>query len=1077
MLYSTAQDPITIGQQCNTAEKAGKGVFMKTTTRATLLGSTLFASAALLSAPAFAQTAPATPPAETPTQPAEVAAGPDIIVTGSLIKNPNLVSSTPVSVVTAEEISLRQTNTAEQVLRDLPGAVPSIGSAVNNGNGGAAYADLRGLGNFRNVVLLDGVRITPSSKEGRVDLNNIPLALIQRVDTLTGGAATTYGADAVSGVINFVTRQNFSGVEASVSNQITQHGDGHYFRGDLTLGANFDDDRGNVVLSVGYQKADPVYQGARRVSQNQYTSTTGGAGGSGTTVPGRFTLGSAFNTIIPGTGALRPYARGTDAFNFAPYNLFQTPFERYNIYGAGKYDISDSVQVYARGMFSKNRVSTIVAPSGVFGQLLTIPVSNPFLPAAARAQFCANNDFDANTAGVQTLTVAQCNAAAVATNPNDPNFRAFTTTVGRRTPEVGSRVSDYLTTFFDYRAGMKFNLTNAISLDVSGGYGESENRQTQSGYVLISRLRTAVYTTSTTSCNLGASPTINNPNPLLPPLAAAGAGTSAGPGCVPVNIFGADGSITPAMAPYLTGTATNAQTASLAQARALLSGDLGVSSPLATAPIGFAVGAEYRKYTAAQSADLLSQTAGELGGAGGAVLNYTGSYDVKEAYGELIAPLVADAPFFKSLTLEAGLRYSAYKVNAVGSPSYNTTTYKGGLSWEPTRGIKFRGVYQRAVRAPNIAELFSPVNTGLSSLAIDPCRGANPVNNANLRAVCLAQGAPLASIGSIANPTASQPAATTSGGLYLRPETSNSLTLGVVVQPPMLPGFSLTVDYYNIYIKDAISQQSTGDLVSSCFGDNNGSTANVSNPTCALFGRNPVTGALDGDPATTKGLILATSNSGRILTDGIDLGANYRRDLGFAKLILSFNGNWTRRSQFQAIAPGSVIPVGYPNAGRPIPASAVRECVGLYSPNCGSPGSAGPVSTPGSIQPKFSWNQRTTLSFDKIDLSVLWRHINPVDAEQGNLGQIFNGTIGSGALAGGTYNFAHINAYNYFDLATRFQVGDNFTFTFTVQNMFNLQPPVVGSTIGSTGFNSGNTYPSTYDALGRRFAAGVTLKF
>ena len=1065
---------------------------MKMTTRAALLGSTLFATAAMMSTPAFAQAGAATPPTDAaPLSPAptpvEPTTGADIVVTGSLIRNPNLVSSTPVAVISSDELNLRQTNTAEEVLRDLPGATPSIGSAVNNGSGGAAYADLRGLGNFRNVILLDGVRITPSSKEGRVDLNNIPLALIQRVDTLTGGAATTYGADAVSGVINFVTRQNFSGVEASVSNQITERGDGRYFRGDLTLGANFDDDRGNVVLSVGYQHSDPVYQGSRRVSQNQYTSTTGGAGGSGTTVPGRFfrdngdgSLPKAeYYTIQPGSGTLRPYKASTDAFNFAPYNLFQTPFQRYNIYGAGKYDISDTVQVYARGMFSKNKVNTVVAPSGVFGQTLTIPLSNPFLPAAARTQFCASNDFNPNVAGIQTLTPAQCTAAAAATSATDPNFRSFTTTVGRRTPEVGSRISEYQTTFFDYRAGVKLNLTNSISLDVSGGYGESENRQTQSGYVLISRLRTAVYTTSTTSCNLGSSPALINPTNGLT-IAPAGAGTSAGPGCVPVNIFGADGSILPAQVPYLTGTATNAQTTSLAQARALLSGDLGVSSPFATAPIGFAVGAEYRKYTAAQSADLLSQTAGELGGAGGAVLNYTGTYDVKEGYGELIAPLVADAPFFKSLTLEAGVRYSSYKVN--GGSGYNTTTYKGGASWEPTRGIKFRGVYQRAVRAPNIAELFAPSNTGLSSLSQDPCSGSRPVTNAALRAVCLAQGAPASTIGSIANPTASQPDATFAGGLYLRPETSDSLTLGVVLQPPMVPGFSLTVDYYNINIKNAISQQSVGDLVSSCFGAagtaaNPYPNATINNATCALFARNPVTGGLDGDPATTKGLIFATTNSGHILTDGIDVGANYRRDLGFAKLNLSFNGNWTRRSQFQAITPGTVIPVGYPNAGRPIPVSGVRECVGLYSPNCGSPGSAGPVSTPGSIQPEFTWNQRTTLSFDKIDLSLLWRHINPVDAEPGNLGQIFNGTIATGALAGGTYNFAHIKAYNYFDLASRFTVGDNFVFTFTVNNLFDLQPPVVGSTIGSTGFNSGNTYPSTYDTLGRRFAAGVTVKF
>src|SRR3954471_15327858 len=230
------------------------------TFRETLLASTVIAGMSFVATPAFAQ---ADQPQPAPTgqpaaQPAEEA--PAIVVTGTLIRNPNLLSSAPVAVVGQDELQLRQTNTAEEVLRDLPGAVPSIGSAVNNGNGGSAYADLRGLGNFRNLVLLDGQRIVPSSVVGRVDLNNIPLALVERVDTLTGGAAVTYGADAVSGVVNFITRRDFAGVEMAASEQITEQGDGNVFRADATIGANFDDGRGNVVLSLGYQHADPVYQ-------------------------------------------------------------------------------------------------------------------------------------------------------------------------------------------------------------------------------------------------------------------------------------------------------------------------------------------------------------------------------------------------------------------------------------------------------------------------------------------------------------------------------------------------------------------------------------------------------------------------------------------------------------------------------------------------------------------------------------------------------------------------------------------------------------------------------------------------
>ncbi|HEX9946869.1 MAG TPA: TonB-dependent receptor [Allosphingosinicella sp.] len=1072
--------------------------------RETLLASTMIAGL-LVATPAFAQEAPPegapagdeTPPDGIQSQesagPAEETSQGDIVVTGTLIRNPNLTSSSPVAVIGQEEMQLRQSNVAEELLRDLPGAVPSIGSAVNNGNGGASFADLRGLGNFRNLVLLDGQRITPSSTVGRVDLNNIPLALVDRVDTLTGGAATTYGADAVSGVINFITRRDFAGMELNASSQITERGDGHIFRTDLTLGANFDDGRGNAVLSLGYQQADPVYQGARRFSLNNYTSTSGNAGGSGTTVPGRFTVGSSFNTIVPATGTLRPYSSLTDAFNFNPFNIFQTPFERYNIFGAAHYEVADGVEVYTRGLFSKNTVETIIAPSGVFSSILTIPVSNPFLPAGARATFCANNDFDRTTPGVQTITPAQCAAAATALTPADPNFRAFTTTVGRRTTEIGPRLSEFQTTVFDYRAGVRLGITDTVELDVSGAYGESQNEQNQQNYVLTSRLRTAVYTSSATTCNLGASPVVNNPNPLLPPLAQPGASPSAGTGCVPVNLFGPDGSISADQIPYLTADAGTQQRASLAQARALLSGDVGASSPWAEDPIGFAIGAEYRKYTGEQIADVLSQSAGELGGAGGAVLNFEGSYDVKEIYGEIIAPLVQNRPFFNVLTVEAGLRYSAYNVDAPGNPSYNTTTWKVAGTWEPVDGLRLRGNYQRAVRAPNINELFSPVAVGLTSLATDPCRTTRnsmgvitygPALNANLRAVCLAQGAPLASIDSITNPTAAQANGTFSGSLALRPETADSYTLGVVFQPSFIRGLSITVDYYNIKIKNAISQPAGGDLITNCFGGNNatGVTAgSATDPNCLLFRRDPVLGTLSGDAATTGGLVFPVSNSGYILTDGIDVGVNFRRDFGFTKLNWSFQGNWTNRSIFQSTVPGSVIPVGFPGAGGAVPASAPRECVGFYGTNCGSPGSAGPNSSPGSLQPEFSWNQRTTLTFGDIDLSLQWRHISKMRVEPGlvayNCVDGLNPPIARGALAGQCLNFSEIKAHDLFDLAVRFGVNENFDLTLTVTNLLDKEPPIVGSTIGSTSFNSGNTYPSTYDALGRRFAIGARLKF
>ncbi|MDO9487816.1 MAG: TonB-dependent receptor plug domain-containing protein, partial [Sphingomonadaceae bacterium] len=192
----------------------------------TLLRSTMLVGAAFYTVPALAQ-------AVTSEATVETASEEEIVVTGSLIRNPNLESSSPVSVIGQEEIELQQANVAEELLRELPGATPSIGSAVNNGNGGASFVNLRNMGSNRNIVLLDGQRIAPSNFVGRVDLNNIPLALVQRTEVLTGGASTTYGADAISGVVNFITRKDFAGAEINVSEQITEEGDGNRFRADL----------------------------------------------------------------------------------------------------------------------------------------------------------------------------------------------------------------------------------------------------------------------------------------------------------------------------------------------------------------------------------------------------------------------------------------------------------------------------------------------------------------------------------------------------------------------------------------------------------------------------------------------------------------------------------------------------------------------------------------------------------------------------------------------------------------------------------------------------------------------------
>ena len=869
------------------------------------------------------------------------------------------------------------------------------------------------------------------------DLNNIPLALLDRVDVLTGGASTTYGADAVTGVVNFITKKNFAGIDLSVSEQITERGDANTFRADLALGANFDDGRGNAVLAVGYIETDPLYFGDRPIGQCVVSSLTGVcAGNSATATPTAFQFtadqlaligidpevsGTPNIQIAPGGNSLVPQF---SLFNFNPFNIYQMPFKRYNLFSQAHYDVSDDITVYARGLFSKNYTASIIAPSGVFAEQLTVPGFNPFLPAGIRDQLCTVNGI--------ALGAACETAAAIPLGY-----------VYRRTVEVGPRIDEQNTTMFDFKAGVTWNITDSINFDLYGAYGESNVQQRRRNYVAKSRLQQAL-----------------NVNPLDPTQCA-----NPNNGCVPLNLFGQPGSITPEMAGFIGGiTSVIDRGATLAQVHGVVSGDFGWNLPWAGEPISFAIGGEHRDYTGFTRPDNLAQVPGELGGAGGAIRPLEGGYTAEDAFAEIIVPIASDRPFFQELTLEAGYRRSHYEIDAPGEPSFNANSYKIGGTWQPVEAFKIRGNWQQAVRAPNIVELFAPVVTGLTSLLVDPCAGAAPVGNPNLAAVCIAQGAPVGSIGSIPNPTANQANATGGGNPFLGPETSRSWTIGLVLTPrSLIPGFNATIDYYSIKVKDAITAPTSNDVIAACFG--NLSAASVTDPACLGIRRNQTSGGLSGSPANVPGLPVPLSNLGKLETNGVDLTMNYRRNVGFADLILNLNGNWTHEARFQAT----------PTAPPP------TNCAGLYSASCG-------ISI-GQLQPEWSWNQRTTLSFDAVDVSLLWRHIGKMkyDPDLPQLGRtcavegaagVDGCTItGVGPLVGRTINFNRIPAYNYFDLTARFSVTDHFDLTLAAYNIFDKQPPVVGGGAGTTSANSGNTFPTTYDAFGRRYGATARLKF
>lgn len=1027
---------------------------MTNTMRATLRGgaATLAITAGLVAVPAFAQTA-ATEAAEAET----------IVVTGTLIRDPNLVAAAPITAVAEEEIGLRNISVAEDLLRELPGIVPSIGSAVNNGNGGASYVNLRGLGSNRNLVLLDGKRIAPSDLVGRVDLNNIPVALVQRVDVLTGGASTTYGADAITGVVNFITKQDFAGVDLQTSLGITERGDGQRFRADLTIGANFDDGRGNVVMGIGYQDTDPVFQGARPFSFDFYDTVFGTAAGSGTTTPSRFSgvytaapgtdfvVGAPGATNIQGTrqvtvagGGFRPTA-AFDAFNFNPDNIFQTPFERFNVYSAGRYEVFDDIELFGRALFSRNTVRTIIAPSGAFNLPVQVNLNNPFLTAEQRNAFCR---FDTNPGVGYTprFDQATCDAAAnPALRPGDAAYREVTTGMFRRTTEVGPRISNFQTTVFDFNAGLRGDITDNIGWQIEGSYGESENVQAQSGYTLNSRVRQSLLATRNAAGDIVC---INPAN-----------------GCVAANFFGPAGSISPEAAAFLGGaSSTVTNTTTLTQARALINGSTGIAAPWAANNASFAVGAEFRDYGAQQVSDLLSRS-GDLGGAGGAAPNISGGYNVWELLGETQIPVVEDRGFIRELTVGGGVRWSNYTINAPGSPSYDALTWNANGTLSPLDGLRLRGTYAKAVRAPNISELFSPLNTVLTNLSDDPCANVRddgtpipgrPAPSGTLRDVCIAQGAPAGSIGSIPVPVVGQSNTTTGGNPFLGPETSNSWTVGFVFSPTeflgrSVSGVSFSVDYYNIVVEDAISTPTPQDAINACFAPGK---LSVSNPSCVGptgIGRNPIDGGLSGDPSTTRGLFQGLSNLGRLESRGLDFTFNYARDFGDVGFRLNFLGNYTIDQKFQAT-----------------PTAVNRECVGFYSVNCGS------------IQPTITTNTRFTFSWKGVDASLLWRFLSATEQEPLDIieqAPFYQGPLIGGSLAGQVVDFQKVSSYNYLDLSLNFNVTENLSVLVLVQNLTDKDPPLLGNSAGSTAFNSGNTFPSTYDALGRRYAITGRLRF
>lgn len=943
-------------------------------------------------------------------------------ITGSRIKSIGAASNSPITSVGSAEINSSQPVAIEEVIRGLPAAIPAIGPGTNNGSGGIATIDLRGLGPQRTLVLINGRRAVPADLTSRVDTNAIPVALLERIDLVTGGASAVYGADAVAGVVNFVLKKNFSGIEAQTTYGVSEQGDAKRYRSDVTLGANLADGRGNVAMSFGTTRTNPLRQGDRPFGQFSVSSVTGLLGGSPIAVPGTFggiPAPLAGDRIIDvSTGSLRAYNPNTDAYNFNPLNYYQTPLERTQMAAIGRFTINEFAEAYAEFNQAESLVSLNLAPTGTFSSAArpnwSIPIGNPFIPNAARTQLCAA--YLANELAKPGLTPPQVpNAAIVAAmqpaNCIAGNPQEVALNINRRLTENGPRINDFVNKSSQWTVGLRGSVPFLDSWSYDGYLqkGTSTQLSTRVNWGSASKLQQALRALSPTACTVTTG------------------------GCVPINVFGAEGSVTPQMLAFFNQTAVQSTSLSQTVTSFAVNGDLGfVKSPFASAPVSLALGIEQRELNAGNLSDGPSQISGEVLGTGAPLPDRSGTLKLNEGFVETLIPLVGGLPGIRSLNFEGGYRESEFKT-AASSQTYGSWKY--GLDWSPVKGLRFRAMQQRATRSPNVNELYAPVVSGLSVRGVDPCQlaliNAADANTAGtLSNLCRVTGVPVGQIGSVPAPAAGQISNTGGGNPNLNPEEADTTTIGLVWEPEFLPGLSVTLDHYKIKIDKAVSSATTNQVIDGCYTAALNPGFNPGNPFCGLIVRNVSSGSLNG----SAGVITQSSNLGTVDTEGFDLGVNYRLGLqSWGRVDLGLQATQVVKNGFKSL-----------------PSVARIECAGFNGPDCGGPTS------------KIKYSQRATWSMGDFTAGYNWRY------------------LGKSEYQGSTVilpQFRSIKAYNYVDLNFAWQATKNVRLSLAINNAGDLRPPEVGANAGTTATNSGNTFPQFYDVIGRAYSFGATVKF
>ena len=965
-------------------------------------------------------------------------------ITGSRIQSAEPVASSPVTQVGSDEILLQGTARVEDVLRSYPQVYIAQGSGESNGATGTATVELRSLGTQRTLVLLNGRRMPAGSVRGGTapDINQIPGALIERVDIFTGGASAVYGSDAIAGVINFILMDDFEGLRTDFQYSEYQHhndndrwrelitaagypvakgykSDGDIVRASLIGGFNFSDDRGNITAYATYRDIEPVLQGSRDYSSCALDASVTRCVGSSTIPQGRFTdFGLADPTAqltLPG-GAENPFVGGPPfdyiveghdfvdrdgiTYNYGPTNYFQRRDERYTFGAFAHYDLDDQTEAYAEFMYMHDRTTAQIAPSGNFFRTSTLNCNHPFLSEEQRAKLsCLDENRDVIANGKQVVLI------------------------GRRNVEGGPRQGKL--THASYRGvlGLRGDLNETWDYDAFAQYAKVEMRDNYQNDLSVTRIRRAL------------DAVMHNGDVVCRSALPDENGVVEDPGCVPWNIF-EEGAVTPEMPDYLTLPLYAKGTTDQLVVSAAFSGDLadyGVKLPLASSGPSIVLGGEFRKESLDYDPDEHYQS-GDGAGQGGTVSPLSGHYHVTELFAEAHVPLVEDAEYVQELVLDAAYRYSDYDYGQY------IDTWAFRLGWTINPVIHIRGSVQRAVRAPSVQELFLPQSLGLFEMGFDPCAGREVSPDGEVTSAygatfeeCARTGVTAAQWGKIQDSPANQYNAKVGGNPDLSPEEAKTWTAGIVFTPEFADGLTLAVDYYKVEIEGGVGSLSPKFILLQCLLED-GNHSLCERIVRGAAGDLWIGSNSDGERCTSPGVdpsnclsghvALVTDNLAIEQTNGVDVSLDLTLDLG-AQGELNLNNVLTHINALKLQA---------------VDGAPTRRCAGTRY--CG---------------PDPDLRNRLRVTWDTpwdITASVLWRYLSAV-----------RGT-------GGRFS-VDIPKMNYIDLATTWQITDNAKIYAGINNLTDREPPIVGTSAGS----NGNTYPGLYDALGRYLFMGASMEF